>query len=46
MVKICKCAAAILLKSGVPVLYNETSNLKNRTYSRGDFKKLKYVGGP
>jgi hypothetical protein len=45
--KMCKQVrvAAILLKSGVPILCSEISNLTNHNFSRGDFKK-RCVGGP
>jgi hypothetical protein len=35
--KIFKGVAAILLKSGEPILFSQTSNLKNQNFSREDF---------
>jgi hypothetical protein len=35
-----KRVAAILLKSEVPILYSETSNFKNRSFSRVELKEL------
>jgi hypothetical protein len=46
IVQICKQAAAISLKSVVPVLYGKPSNLKYRNVSRVNFEKLQSVGGP
>jgi hypothetical protein len=36
--------AAIKLKSGHTILKSKTSFLSNRNFSRGDLKKIKYVG--
>jgi hypothetical protein len=38
--------AAIPLKPREAILYNKTSNLKNRYFSRGYSKKLQCFGGP
>jgi hypothetical protein len=40
----CSCYT-VLLKTPVPILYSENSNFKNRNYFRGDFLKVKCVGG-